>query len=146
MECSGVDDFEDCALPWKYERISVTVREDGTVVYLQYTSPYELAETVAQETKLLPFSEIQSVFESLATVPYRHIKDGGDASNRHYTLTEVRLGLMRITEVNKRDAGRLIPVWDFIAEYTSAGDQPKSGVVLTIHAMDGSIIERKMGY
>mgnify|MGYP005831456645 FL=1 len=63
-------------------------------------------------------------------------------------IHEVKLGLMRITEQNSKDTGLIIPVWDFMGTYeekeTFFDDTYTS--LLTINAIDGSIIDRGLGY
>ena len=137
---------EGAAIPWQYEKLHLTVAEDGSIAFLQYTSPYALAETVTAQTAMLPFSEIVSVFEKMAPLPYSYMQSAEREHIRHFTLTEVRLGLMRVTEKNRRDVALLIPVWDFMADYEDGGGQINHSVVLTINAIDGTVIDRDMGY
>jgi hypothetical protein len=68
-------------------------------------------------------------------------------------VNSVQLGLMRITESNNRDSGVLIPVWNFMGSITIIREDEKpafweqtSNSLLTINAVDGSIIDRGLGY
>ena len=57
---------------------------------------------------------------------------------------------MRIKAKNSKDAGLLVPVWDFYGTeiYQRDGiDVPlEETIVLTINAIDGSLISRELGY
>ena len=71
-------------------------------------------------------------------------------------VQEVRLGLMRIKAENNNDVGLLVPVWDFMGRVTKTEtdtgediffvQNENGGVILTINAIDGSIIDRELGY
>ncbi|MDR0948452.1 MAG: DUF6034 family protein [Lachnospiraceae bacterium] len=142
--------------PWMYEKIRVYV-DDAGILYLVWTSPYTVKEIVFEKSSMLPFSEIQSVFEQMIGVAH----DGWD-NNEFYafevTITEARLGLMRVTEQDVGDSGLIIPVWDFFGTVTLKGKpgkpNPSEGIdnsyqytsLLTINAIDGSIIDRELGH
>ena len=69
-------------------------------------------------------------------------------------VNRIQFGLDRVTEQNKRDSGLLVPVWDFFGTETyisKVNGQTKkqtqdSVPILTINAIDGSIINRSLGY
>ena len=144
IPCDRVETETNACVPWDYERLRLTLREDGTLVHLLYASPYDMGATVTDDAELLPFSEIAAIYEIISPLTYRYRQES--ENGLQLTLTEVRLGLMRVTEVNQRDAGTLIPVWDFTAEWKNADGSARSGVVLTLNAMDGSFVNRGLGY
>lgn len=61
---------------------------------------------------------------------------------------------MRVKEQNAEGSGLIIPVWDFFGSYYRSDDpegttpQGSDGYesLLTINAIDGSIIDRSSGY
>lgn len=63
-------------------------------------------------------------------------------------VREAKLGLMRIKERNSKDTGLIIPVWDFMGTYTAEGILFDDDYIslLTINAIDGSIVDRGLGY
>ena len=76
--------------------------------------------------------------------------------NHNVNVDRVELNLMRIRDKNNYSEGTLIPVWDFWAK-TSVSPEDESNrnyvdtsayyeVVLTINAIDGTVIERELGY
>jgi hypothetical protein len=79
-----------------------------------------------------------------------------DVKSLDMTVTEARLGLMRVIEQNNTKQGLLIPVWDFFGSTTQTVvqdgkeyvDTYKSATrsLLTINAIDGAVIDRQQGY
>ena len=57
---------------------------------------------------------------------------------------------MRVHEKDSMYTSLLIPVWDFIGTTTPGGkpmdDNAEEYVLLTVNAIDGSIIDRTLGY
>ena len=137
---------------WPYETIEVCVTRDG-VVYFKWRAPTEAPVLELEDTQLMSFDEIASVFERMIMVKYSYIQtindNGGDARPR-IQIDKVRLSLMRIKAKDSRDTGLLIPVWDFYGTeiYQRDGmDVPlEETIVLTINAIDGSMISRELGY
>lgn len=133
---------------WDYERMTL-ILDDSGIVEMIWESPYEITETVTKNTAMLPFSEIQDIFKKIILVDYAGYSEYGIDLN----ISEIRLGLARITEENDWKKGLLIPVWDFFGTATYYyGDRDKYTVddcgesYLTINAIDGSIIDRQRGY
>lgn len=141
---------DDVSVPWPYERLKLIVDETG-VVYFHYLSPYTVQDTITENSTLRDFSEITSVFEKMFPITYGFLNEEGTDYKLQVKITEMRLGLMRITEQNSRDSGLLIPVWDFFGDVTILpykGDPypSRSGSLLTLNAIDGSVIDRNLGY
>ena len=57
---------------------------------------------------------------------------------RTIEIERIELGLMRVLEPDSLDTGVVVPVWDF---YGKSGE-----TYITINAVDGSIIDRRVGY
>jgi hypothetical protein len=147
---SGSTDENDVSEPWPYERLNIVVDETG-VIYFDYLSPYLIKDTVTGDSSLLMFSEVTSVFEKMFPVVYGYVTDAGVDYALQVKITEARLGLMRITEENSRHTGLLIPVWDFFGDVTvmpegSIPYEQTGGSLLTVNAIDGSVIDRGLGY
>jgi hypothetical protein len=142
------EDEEVYEKPWAYEAVYVVIDDRG-IVEFRWTSPYTDPRIVTNDASLLPFSEIQNVFEKMVLVKHGYYEEGKLELN----IDQVQLGLMRVTNPNKRDSGLLIPVWDFfggITYYPKKGEPyPFSGggtSLLTVNAVDGSVIDRGLGY
>jgi hypothetical protein len=139
--------------PWMYEQIHIFV-DDAGVFFLSWSSPYIVEEIVSDASSMLPFSDIQDILGRMLPIKHDHM-DSDERYSYEMNVTEVHLGLMRITEKNVGDSGLLIPVWDFFGTVT----MKKEGVTMesddefytfasfiTINAIDGSIIDRELGY
>lgn len=130
--------------------------DDTGVYYLRYEGPLDIRETVNTDAKLLPFSEIQTIFERMVVLKDNeadHLIEGGAVYTDHYVISEVRLGLALVREQDK-DTALLVPAWDFLGHLertysdgsVSIDYKDESYSFLTINAIDGSIINRSLGY
>ena len=142
--------------PWSYEDMTFVIDDSG-IVGFRWSSPYEFTEVVTDNSNLLSFADIADVFDTMSLVV--NAWDGISANNPRLTgveiiVDEIRFGMTRITEQDKRDSGLLIPVWDFFGTMTYImevdGQVKRMDVdyvpILTINAIDGSIINRSLGY
>ena len=138
---------------WDYESMTLIVDDSG-IVGVSWNAPYNLMDTITDNTTMLPFSRIRDVFEKMIIISNSYYTEGLGAD---MNIIEVRLGLMRIFEHNKLTTGLLIPVWDFFGTLTTYyeddegqrrsfthGDTGQTW--LTINAIDGTIIDRSIGY
>lgn len=137
--------------PWQYEKMHVMVDDEG-IFSVQYLGPCEIVETVMAATALMPFDEIKDIFEKMVVI-VNNIADANiSESAEKYVITTVRLGLMGIREKDS-ETGLLIPVWDFLGYSESqygksvvSLDTNELESFLTVNAIDGSIIDRSLGY
>lgn len=142
----------DDELTWPYEMIDIFYTEEGLQKFL-WTNPYQIEAAGDEYVFLLPFSDIQNVFEKMIlNKAALWIQD--DSMEIFYQIDEVRLGYMRVREKGTIEEGMMVPVWDFFGSETcvfSDGEQTdsRSGPyesLLTINAMDGTVIDRGLGY
>lgn len=138
--------------PWYYEKVYILTDEKG-VLRVEYHNPNDIVETVMAETELLPFDQIQSIFEKMVVIVNNEVDDNPmwEASGKmEYHITTVRLGLVSIREQDE-DVGLLVPAWDFMGyaqgRMSSNQQWAKTNTnelksFLTINAIDGSIIDR----
>lgn len=135
---------------WDYERMTFIINDDG-IVELEWNAPYEIMDTVVQSAALLPFSKIREVCEMMIVVNNAYKTN----VSTELKITRLQLGLARITEQDDMNTGLLIPVWDVFGTATyhfeNGGievytmDDPGESF-LTINAIDGSVIDRQLGY
>lgn len=133
---------------WIYERLVFLVNDRG-IVYAEWTSPLEIGDIKVDSCKLLPFHEIQPIFEKMMRVIWQY--QSQDYQNLTCNITEARLELMRVFEQGSAENGLLIPVWNFYGTqqrtFTDGEtDETIPGIMLSINAVDGSIIDRALGY
>ena len=141
------------AQPWHYEQLQILI-DDGGLAFVRYSAPSETLGTVMPAAALMPFDQIQGIFEKMVVI-VNNVVDTGVARSleqQRYVITSVRLGLMSIREQNA-DTGLVIPVWDFLGYEERTGNGSSESVFsnelksfLTINAVDGSIIQRGSGY
>ena len=142
----------DDTVPWPYERLELVYDKEGLASF-NWTNPYQVEKVSDEYVFLLPFSEIQGIFEEMALKKYEDIYDGGENMKLDFLIDEVRLGYMRVFEKGNPMEGEMVPVWDFFGTEIFY-QKGKEAVVnntsyasrLTINAMDGTIIERDLGY
>ena len=124
---------------WAYEHITVGVDDQG-ITQMEWMGQSQVTGCVTPSTTLLPFDQIKGrVLQGLKT----HYVYSEDDETTRIELTELRLGLMRI-KVAGGDY-HIVPVWDCFGT-VSGGRSTAGQSLLTINAVDGSIIDRSVGY
>ncbi len=159
----NMDEQPDRYAPqWPYESMTMFITNDGIQSVL-WSSPIEVTDTVVEQAQLLPFSDIMDIFKKMAPIVYtpNTQNEAGqfmDELIEQYGITveEIRLELRRVREQNSVTDGLLIPVWSFYGNQWQTmkdGSEPgKTGAdssqtcLLTINAVDGSIIDLAKGY
>ena len=155
MDAGGaLEDMDSTMESWAYENLYFYVDADG-ISSMCYSNPYNIGETKTENLSLLPFSEIMNIYEKMMIVTNA---DNMEYDNsRIYDIDRIVLGYARIYEPSTdAHTGLLVPVWDFFGSrkidseydgqsYSDTTDYP-TWSFLTINAVDGSIIDRSLGY
>lgn len=136
------DDYVKKDLP--VECVEIRVNDSG-IVGFDYNAPLEVTETVVDKSNLKTFDEIKATFEKMVTITNAKTDSELD-SNVTVQIDRVVLGYARISEADSYDTGLLVPAWDFEGKVTNEYGQEKTGSIMTINAIDGSIIDRTLGY
>ncbi len=134
---------------------SVVVQVDDTgVVYFGWWGPMELLDTINGNAKLLPFADIQQRIKEQVPKAYVYSKMGTKTTEVH--VTDIELGLTRVRIKDTANDFMLIPTWTVYGynDETSwmysgkAKTNPQNFIetLLTLNAMDGSVIDRHLGY
>ncbi len=144
---------------WYMESIWMEVSTKG-IVSFEWGNPYEEPELVTGQAELLDFETISQIFEKMIMVQNSkwteiNRKNGFDVINDLH-VDSVNFTLMRIREKGNLSQGTIVPVWDFWGtEKAHAADEAHKDIVyggtrykplLTINALDGSVIDRELGY
>lgn len=148
---------------WQPETIGVAVNDSG-VVLLQYDNQPAKSKTVSKGVTIKPFTEIMNIFKQQIDLQGAwQDKEDPSVVSRSVTIRKIELGGMRIISKGKQGEYLYIPVWSFFGDVTSyhakgqgdLGQQDAKGgttsrelfqCVLTINALDGSVIDRARGY
>ena len=137
--------------PYSQETLVITIGIDG-IESLTYTNPMQVNEVIVADSELLSFEKVKEIFDNYIVL------NGFDASREVLLqIDRIQLGMMRIDKPNEAGEFLIVPVWDFygyyiISKYNEGLDDnsnPKKTYgqsFLTINAIDGSIIDRSLGY
>lgn len=136
---------------WYYEELRIGVCEDG-IYSVQWRSPHEITETITDDTAMLPFADVEKIIGQMFRVKYEPYP--GSTSISEYEIDRLELSLRRVMEQDNVENGLLIPVWDVYGFHWYSEpdiDLPKvrftgKQSLLTINAIDGSIIDLSKGY
>lgn len=133
--------------------ITVVVQDSG-VCLLQYHNPYDVGDTVQENVELLPFQDIWDIFSSLSLLSIQRLEIDKDLQKNDLEVYEIRFGYMTVLQAD--GSYQYTPVWDFYGRRYLAGTgayghahefQPIEGCSeLTINAIDGTVINRDLGY
>lgn len=138
--------------PWSYERCDVIVGKDG-IENVEIVNPYEVGAVQTEHVKLMDFESIAKIYEQMMEVSNADITKY--ETNRTYHIKRIVLGYSRIYDPTAdNDSGLLVPVWDFIGGFDVKSDEGESTnngeysnqSFMTINAIDGTVIDRGLGY
>lgn len=138
---------------WESEAVSIAVNDSG-IVDFYYLSPLSIDETVVENSKIKSFDEIRDTFEQMVVIENAMDSVDGDKTPQiTVNVTDVRLVYTRISEKDSFDTGLVVPIWDFEGTVVDdsgysekAGTGDGTGTILSINAIDGSVINRELGY
>ena len=133
---------------WGSEAVVVTVNDIG-IVGFYYLSPLSISETVVKESRIKSFDEIKGTFEKMVVIE-NAAEDKEAEGSVSIKVTDVKLVYTRISEKDSFDTGLVVPVWNFegtvVDEYGGKKGGEQEGTILSINAIDGSVINQELGY
>jgi hypothetical protein len=129
----------------------VTFQIDDSGIWMQWAGPIDIQETLNENAVLLPFEDIQARIKQQLPIKYA-AREG--VTQVH--VTRIELNYMRARIKDTQDGYMLLPVWDVIGyndePLTGTAKGPKANpedfleTLLTISAIDGSVLDRRLGY
>ena len=133
---------ENPVLP--YEMLFVDVTRDG-IARVDWKHAIKVTEMLSEDCDLLTFEQIMDIFATVAPLSIQSMEREG---NNTLTVNRATLGYMCLQERGKPTSYRLVPVWDFYGVRTFAREHYDfhNWAWLTINAIDGTIIDRELGY
>lgn len=150
---------------WYLENILLDVGKNG-VLRFAWTAPSTKPVVRQAESTLLPFEEIAAIADTMLPevivgpkeTPLTQLDQyNGFDTRMDVDITKVSLSLMRIRDKGSLQ-GTIVPVWDFWgtsdwydAEPNAYGYQEKGmnydfQPMLTLNAVDGTVVDRQLGY
>lgn len=148
------DDIETgTTVPWRYEWCNLTVGGDGTICEAEVSNPYEIGDVQTEHVKLMDFDSVINIYEQMMEISNADLTEWEKI--RTYHIRKITFGYTRIYNPEADStSGILVPVWDFFGEFDSETDEEtekRSGEhsvrsMMTINAIDGSLIDRELGY
>lgn len=154
---------DNVSIPWGYEYICFTVDKNG-IQNISWQFPTVVTDTVVKQATLKPYSEIEAIFQDMIKIEYEAMTNlfYGEKGKMEVNVDDVQLCLVRIREQGGSLSGLLVPAWVFYGHNVgidaegnrnydhyngSVSVWPKAPIVLlTINAIDGTIIDLAKGY
>jgi hypothetical protein len=131
---NGTDSEEEINyMPYGFERITFMVTDHG-IKNFSWESPMKPGKAVAENVSLLEYQRIEDIFKNQVLIKYADIEE---PTLIH--VKEIRFGFMRVKN-KEEDDYTLVPTWDYISDLYGESS------ILTINAIDGSILDRRYGY
>ena len=143
--------------PWSNECCCFTITDEG-IQQFRWGSPNTYLETVTSDTTMLPFAQIDEIFRKMMLVKYESEASGNATCQLFsYDVDRVALEWQRMIEQGSSDSGLMIPVWNFYGtfdyQYTDGFHTDSNTIrqgfplpLLSINAIDGSVIDPREGY
>ena len=147
----GAEDAEELHNPvLPYEKLWIDVGEKG-IFDVHWENPIDITGMIEEDCELLPFDKIMDIFGTIAPLT---IQNTEYERNNNLYIDHAVLGYMCLQKRGDPTDYRLVPVWDFFGERTIGPERyGKRGSgedydlsLLTINAIDGTIIDRTYGY
>lgn len=150
---------------WELENIYLDVGRDG-ILSFDWTAPSTKPVVQQAQSALLPFEEIASIANTMLPevivgpkeTPLTQLDQyNGFDTRMDVDITKVSLSLMRIRDKGSLQ-GTIVPVWDFWGTsdwydaepnaygYHEKGMNYEFQPMLTLNAVDGTVVNRQLGY
>ena len=136
--------------PWNDEKLEISIDKTG-VIGFEWINPVRVNHVINNNVEILPFEDIKNIFlkQILINNAYR---EEGNTESVEININRITLGLVKIAKKNS-DEYMYVPAWDFFGTVTekykdnmgSYTDDRYGISFMTINAIDGSVIDRKLG-
>lgn len=127
---------------WGAETVIVYVNDSG-IVGFKYCTPLSIDETLVEKSSLKSFEEIKSIFEKMVLIQNASTEESEKVS---IDIDTVELVYARLSEKDRFDSGILVPIWNFKGKKVDEYGLETTGSVMSINAIDGSVIDWTLGY
>ena len=147
-EDNAMDTVGAGQLPYDYEKMTLQVTDDG-VVDFNWDNPMAMGEVISERVELKSFADIKAIMEEHLAMAYESYNGDSYEHGLPLKITKITFGMMRIQNKDTEDSYTLIPVWDVFGYIDVDGglnEGASKTSIMTVNAMDGSIISRENGY
>ena len=154
QECNYTDDGENgdpihYRMLYPYESLRLIVSDEG-IVEGRYESPYVLSDPIQTDVELLAFDQVMEIAENILPLTFAWMEENYQTK---VIVDRVVFGYARLDFKDDMYRYKLVPVWDFFGTYYHYRDgelvvshTEDYNSLLTINAMDGTVIDRRFGY
>ena len=141
---------------WNYERVRIYIDDLGLLAFYCDSAPYEILEITSPSVKIISVDDAVARFEKMLAIRYASQLSRDESFEKQFHVTEIRLGLTRVLEQYADGQAYLVPSYTFfgtmrlwnniyIPGWEGEGFDGTTAI-LTVNALDGSIIDRNAGY
>lgn len=134
---------------YPYESLRLVVDSQG-LVDGRYESPYVLSDPIETDVELLTFDQVLEITENILPLTFTWLED---TYHIKVEIDRISFGYTRLDFKDDMYRYKLVPVWDFFGTYYYYRDGELVGSytddynsLLTINAIDGTVIDRRYGY
>ena len=124
--------------------------DDAGVFGFLFDEQYEILDTTIPSAKLISLEDAVKSFVNMIELKFARTESSTIKKDATIQVKEIRLGLTRVQEKGDLEQGYLVPSWTFFGVYDmdARGAQGYDGTdpLLTINALDGTIIDLNVGY
>ncbi|MDY5957580.1 MAG: DUF6034 family protein, partial [Frisingicoccus sp.] len=130
---------------WPIECIEFRITDEG-IVGFDYVAPLTIIETVVENSNMKSFDEVKNIFEKMVTIVNAEDSIAENSQGTEIQIDRVVLGYVRVSEADSYNTGLLVPVWDFMGKIKDSYGVENQRSILAVNAIDGSVIDRALGY
>ena len=162
-EQGGDISVELTAQPVPYEKMVISINDKG-IAEFQWQTPMRVDRIANKNVALMAFGDIQGRAKDMLQNSFNQLSENYEDEVEHTNVyvNRITLGFARINVKDRFGGYKLVPVWDFYGhwqnELKDTNDIPEEKLdlqeadtysyhsLLTINAIDGSVIDRNRGY
>lgn len=123
------------------EQVTIYINDAG-ILGFSLTNALEMGDVINENVKILSIDEVKDIFREQVFYNYYAF----DNNLLTIDIERIELGYFVQSVKDQQGVFRAIPVWDFLASEQAYEGDTYTYSVLTINAIDGSIIDRGLGY
>ena len=154
QECATLDEDKNgdpivYRMLFPYESLRLVITNEG-VTGARYESPYDVGSVLQENAQLLQFEQIMKVARNILPLKYTWLENTYQVKIH---IDHIVFGYTRTDFKDDMNRFMLVPVWDFFGTYECLRNgqaevchSEDGNSLLTINAMDGTIIDRNYGY